>query len=61
LGSIPFDRQAELTGIDPLLCPNCDQTLTFTGMLLGNWQKLQHIFDTAGKDASIAPALLKSG
>ena len=55
------ERQAELTGIDPLLCPNCDQPLTFVGMLLGNWQKLQDIFDTAGKDASIAPPLLKPG
>lgn len=55
------ERQAELTGIDPLLCPNCDQPLTFVGMLFGNWQKLQDIFDTAGKDASIAPPLLKPG
>jgi len=55
------ERQAELTGIDPLLCPNCDQPLTFVGMLFGNWQKLQDIFDTAGKDASIAPPSLKPG
>ena len=54
-------RQAEFTGIDPLLCPICDQPLTFAGMLFGNWQKLQDIFDTAGKDASIAPPLLKPG
>ena len=30
-------------------------------MLFGNWQKLQDLFDTAGKDASIAPRLLKPG
>ena len=54
-------RQAEFTGIDPLLCPICDQPLTFAGMLFGNWQKRQDIFDTAGKDASIAPPLLKPG
>jgi hypothetical protein len=54
-------RQAGLTGIDPLLCPICDQPLTFVGMLFGNWQKLQDFFDTAGKDARIAPPLLKPG
>jgi len=39
------ERQAELTGIDPLLCKNRDQPLTFAGMLFGNWQKLQDILD----------------
>ena len=27
----------------------------------GNWEKLQYLFDTAGKDAYIAPPLLKPG
>jgi len=48
-------------GIDPLRCPICDQPLTFAAMLFGNRQKLQDIFDTAGKDAGIAPPLLKPG
>ena len=52
---------AQLTGIDPLRCPICDQPLTFAAMLFGNRQKLQDIFDTAGKDAGIAPPLLKPG
>ena len=54
-------RQEQSTGIDPLRCPICDQPLTFAAMLLGNRQKLQDIFDTAGKDAGIAPPLLKPG
>jgi hypothetical protein len=55
------ERQTELTGINPLLCPNCDQPLTLMGSFFGNWQQLQFLFDTAGKDAYIAPALLKPG
>jgi hypothetical protein len=53
------ERQTELTGINPLVCPNCDQPLTLVGSFYGNWQQLQYLFDTAGKDAYIAPALLK--
>jgi hypothetical protein len=33
-----------------LLCPYRDRPLTFAGMLFGNWQKFQNVFDTAGKD-----------
>jgi hypothetical protein len=55
------ERQAEYTGTDPLRCPNGDQPLTVVGHFFGNWQKRQYLFDTAGKDAYIAPALLKPG
>jgi hypothetical protein len=55
------ERQAAYTGADPLRCPNCDQPLTFVGNFFGNWEKLQYLFDTAGKDAYIAPPLLKPG
>lgn len=55
------ERQAEYTGTDPLRCPNCGQPLTFVGNFFGNWEKLQYLFDTAGKDAYIAPPLLKPG
>ena len=55
------ERQAAYTGADPLRCPNCDQPLTFVGNFFGNREKLQYLFDTAGKDAYIAPPLLKPG
>ena len=55
------ERHAEYTGTDPLRCPNCEQPLTFVGNFFGNWEKLQYLFDTAGKDAYIAPPLLKPG
>ena len=55
------ERQAEYTGTDPLRCPNGDPPLTFVGNFFGNWETLQYLFDTAGKDAYIAPPLLKPG
>jgi hypothetical protein len=55
------ERQTAYTGTDALRCPNCDQPLTFVGIFFGNWEKLQYLFDTAGKDAYIAPPLLKPG
>jgi hypothetical protein len=40
------ERQAaEYTGTDPLRCPNGEQPLTFVGNFLGNWEKLQYLFD----------------
>ena len=54
-------RQADYTGIDPLVCPNCDHPLTFVGTFFGNWNQLQYLFDQAGKDSSIPPALLRPG
>ena len=54
-------RQTEYTGADPLVCPNCYQPLTFVGAFLGNWNELQYLFDRAGKDSTIPPALLRPG
>jgi len=55
------ERQAELKGIDPLICPKCDQPLTFIGTFFGNWSELQYLFDTARKDPTIPIALLRPG
>ncbi len=54
-------RQSDYTGINPLQCPNCDKPLIFVGCFFGNWNPLQHLFEKAGKDASIAAALLRPG
>ncbi|MFO7738931.1 MAG: hypothetical protein R6V46_10685, partial [Desulfatiglandaceae bacterium] len=55
------DRQIDDTGTDPLICPNCDQPLTFIGTFFGNWNELQYLFNTAGKNSDIPPALLRPG
>jgi len=55
------ERQSDYTGINPLQCPNCDKPLTFVGCFFGYWNPLQHLFEKAGKDASIAAALLRPG
>ena len=55
------ERQVDYTGIDPLICPHCDQPLTFIGTFFGNWNLLQYIFDTEGKDSTIPPPLLRPG
>ena len=47
--------------IDPLICPNCDKPLTFVGSFFGNWNELKYLFDIAGKDSTIPPALLRPG
>ncbi len=54
-------RQTDYTGIDPLICPNCDKPLTFVGTFFGNWNELKYLFDIAGKDSTIPPALLRPG
>jgi hypothetical protein len=55
------ERQADYTGIDPLICPKCDQPLTFVGTFFGNWDELQFLFDKADKDSTIPHALLRPG
>jgi hypothetical protein len=58
------ERQTEYIGIDPLQCPNCDKPLIprgGIGSFFGNWSKLQYLFVKAGKDSTIAAALLRSG
>ena len=59
--SLWAERQTRYTGINPLQCPNCDKPLTFVGCFFGNWNQLQHLFEKAGKDATIAVALLRPG
>jgi len=59
--SLWAEHQTRYTGINPLLCPNCDKPLTFVGCFSGNWNQLQHLFEKAGKDATIAAALLRPG
>ena len=55
------ERQTDHTGIDPLVCPNCDEPLTFVATFFGNWTELQCLFDKAGKDPFIPSVLLRSG
>jgi hypothetical protein len=55
------ERQTEYTGINPLICPNCEQPLTYIGTFFGNWNGLQYLFDTARKDSTIPSALLRPG
>jgi hypothetical protein len=55
------ERQAEFKGIDPLICPHCDQPLTFIGTFFGNWSELQYLFATARKDPAIPIVLLRPG
>jgi len=50
------ERQAEYTGINPLICPNCEQPLTYIGTFFGNWNGIQYLFDTARKDFAIPSA-----
>jgi Putative transposase. len=55
------ERQIDCTGINPLVCPNCDQPLTFVGTFFGSWNELQYLFDKAGKDPVIPSVLLRPG
>ncbi len=55
------ERQTDYTGINPLMCPNCDQPLTFIGAVFGKWNELQDLFDIAGKESEIPSPLLKPG
>ena len=55
------ERQADYTGINPLICPNCDEPLTLVGAFFGNWNELQCLFDNAGKDPFIPSVLLRPG
>jgi len=55
------DRQIDYTGTHPLICPNCDQPLTFIGTFFGNWNELQYLFNNAGKNSDIPLALLRPG
>ena len=55
------ERQKEYTGVDPLMCPNCQKPLSFVGTFFGNWEELRSLFDKAGKDSTIPSGLLRPG
>jgi len=55
------ERQADYTGVNPLICPRCGQSLTFIGMFFGDWSELQFLFLMAGKDSDIPSFLLRPG
>jgi hypothetical protein len=55
------ERQADYTGVNPLICPRCNQPLTFIATLFGNWEQLQSLFQKAGKDPTIPSFLLRPG
>ena len=55
------ERQEEYTGVPPLLCPECDTSLSYVGMVFGSWDELQELFAQAGCARSVPAALLKPG
>ena len=55
------ERQADFTGVNPLMCPHCDQPLEFVGIFFGHWKELQSLFQKAGKDSTIPSFLLRPG
>ena len=55
------ERQAELTGNDPLMCPHCEQPLRYVGTFFGNWIELQYLFHEAGKESLTPFVLLRPG
>jgi len=55
------ERQMHYRDKNPLICPRCEQPLTFIGTFFGNWSELQYLFDTARKDPNIATPLLRPG
>jgi hypothetical protein len=52
------ERQRAYTGVNPLICPICQQELIFVGAFFGNWQELQLLFEAAGKSPVIPDVLL---
>ena len=52
------ERQRAYTGVNPLICPTCQQELIFVGAFFGNWQGLQLLFEAAGKSPIIPDVLL---
>ena len=55
------ERQTEYTGNNPLICPSCAQPMVLVGSFFGNWEILQDLFNRAGRDSTIAAALLRPG
>lgn len=55
------ERQKDYTGVNPLICPNCQQELTFVGAQFGNWKELQLLFEAFGRAPQIPAVLLPPG
>lgn len=55
------ERQTEYTGVNPLVCPNCQQPMNHVAHFFGSWHILQAIFAQAGRDSWIASALRSPG
>ena len=53
------ERQMHYRDKNPLICPRCEQPLTFIGTLFGNCSELQYLFDTPRKDPNIPIPLLR--
>jgi len=52
------ERQLEYTGVDPLRCPKCDESLEFVRVVCGEWATVQVWFERGGRDATIPEVLL---
>lgn len=55
------ERQMHYTGVNPLYCPNCNQELIYVGLVFGNWENIQYVFQMFGKDPYIPSTLFKPG
>lgn len=54
------ERQTEYRGVDPLVCPNCNNPLILVGFYFGSWKSVQDHFDRAGKTVPYSPGNLTS-
>jgi hypothetical protein len=55
------ERQQELNGASPLVCPKCHAPLVFSGMIFGRWLEVEQVFINANSPRRIPEALLKPG
>lgn len=55
------ERQRELNGTSPLICPRCDVPLYFLGAVFGVWKDVEETFVRANSPRRIPVALLKPG
>jgi hypothetical protein len=55
------DRQMAYSGSCPISCPDCNEPMTYRGMVFGSWGEIQELFMRAGYQRPIPSALLKPG
>jgi hypothetical protein len=55
------ERQTEYAGVNPLVCPNCEQPMKHVAYFFGSWHAVQIVFAEAGKDDWIASVLSSPG